>query len=250
MCMGKINNIYIKKARRKRFIKKFLTSILVLIIAGGIFIFKTDVFIINNVECIGDNILTKDYVLEKTKVLKGENIFKVKQKDVSKVLNENPYVKSISIKRQFPKTLLIEVTEASGLYYINEDGNYGIISKELVLLERVPSIEGKSLIEIRGMDISGKNIGEKIDKNTRINKLLEEIYNEEEIIRKNEEDFSIMAIDIKELSQIKAYLNNIEVILGSDEDIRNKMNNAIKVYNSGLVTEYINVSFNGSPQYK
>ena len=250
MYMSKINNIYIKKAKKKRFIRKFITSILVLIIVGGIFIFKTDVFTINSVECLGDNILTKDYVIEKTDSLKGENIFTLSKSDVEKMLNENPYVKSISIKKEFPKSLVIEVTEASGLYYINENGNYGIVSKELVLLERVPSVEGKGLIEIRGIDISGKNLGEKIDENTRINKLLEEIYNEEEIIRKNEEDFSIIALDIKELSQIKAYLNNIEVILGSDENIRTKMSNAIKVYKSGLVTEYINVSFDGSPQYK
>ena len=250
MYMSKKNNIYIKKAKRRRFIRKLFISILVFIIIGGILIFKTNFFIINKVECSGDNLLTKDYILEKTESLKGENIFSVNQSSIEKLLMENPYVKTISLKKKFPKSLVIDVTESSGLYYIGSEGDYSIISKELVLLEKVTSVEGKGLIEIKGIDITGKNIGDKIDENTRIEHLLEEFYKEEEVIRENGEGFSITAIEIKDLSQIKSYINQIEVRLGNDENIRTKMSNAIKVYKSGLVTEYINVSFDGSPHYK
>jgi len=250
MYMSKKNNIYIKKAKKRRFIRKLFISILVFIIISGILMFKTNIFIINNVEYSGDNLLTKDYVLEKTESLKGENIFSVSQSSIEKLLMENPYVKTVSLKKKFPKSLVIDVTEASGLYYISNDGDYSIISKELVLLEKVTSVEGKGLIEIKGIDITGKNIGDKIDENTRIENLLEEFYKEEEVIRENGEGFSITAIEIKDLSQIKSYINQIEVRLGNDENIRNKMSNAIKVYKSGLVTEYINVSFDGSPHYK
>lgn len=250
MYMSKTNNIYIKKAKRKRFMRKVCTSILVFIIISGVLIFKTNIFIISSIECLGDNLLTKDYVLEKAESFKGENIFTISKNDIEKSLKENPYVKSIIIKKKFPKSLEIDVTESSGLYYIKGEGDYSIISKELVILEKVPSVEGKGLIEIKGIDITGKNLGEKIDDNTRTENLLEEFYKEEEVIRENKEEFSITSIEIQDLSKVKAYLNNIVIILGSDENIRTKMSNAIKVYKSGLVTEYINVSFEGSPHYK
>ena len=248
--MSKKNNVYIKKARRRRTIKRFIIFAFILMISGWYIIFRTDIFKITTVECVGDNLLTKDFVTQKVESLNGENLFSVSEQDVEDLLKENPYVKSITVNKKYPKSLVVSVTEASGLYYINEGSSYGIVSKGLVLLERTSSIEGKKLIEIKGIDITGKTLGEKIEDNTRVEKLLEEFYKEEEIIRKNEEIFSINSIEIKDLSQIKANFGQIVIILGNDEDIRTKMSNAIKVYKSGLAKEYINVSSNGSPSYK
>jgi cell division protein FtsQ len=248
--MSKKNNVYIKKAKRKRIVKRIIFFLVLFLIVAGFVIFKTDTFTVKSVECTGDNLLTGSFVTDKVQSANGKNIFTIDEADLEKELKENPYVNKVEFSKNYPNKLVVKITEASGLYYINEGSSFAIISKDLVLLERVTSIEGRELIEIKGIDIQGKNIGEKIDDSTRTEKLLDEFYKEEEVIRKNGENFSINAVEIGDLSQIKAYFGKITVFLGSDENIRTKMSNAIKVYKSGLVKEYINVSFEGSPSFK
>ena len=250
MVMAKVENAYIRRARRKRLIKRQIILFIFLIICGVIFVTKTDVFKINNIKCTGEVLLTEDYILSQTGDLVGNNIFSINKKDIEKGLKGNPYVKSITIKRKLPKTLVIDVAEKKGLYYIKGGSNYNIISSELVLLESLESIEDKKLIELIGLEGGNVELGEKVADNTRLQNLLEEFYKEEEVIKNKEEDFSITAIDVSDLSKIKVYLNEIEIRIGSDENVRGKMSNAINTYKSGLVTEYIDASFNGTPDFK
>lgn len=248
--MAKTNNIYIKKARKKRMIKKIFIAIIFVIISVGIFITKTNTFKIDEIECAGESLVTKDYIVETSEQLKGKNIFFTTKHDVNEILKANPYVDNIEIVKEFPRKLVINVREKKGLYYINDGTNYNIISSELVFLEKLDSIEGRELIELKGIDTSDKKIGEKISDDTRVQKLLEEFYKEEEVIKNKAEEFSIVSIDLSDLSNIKLYLNDILVYLGRDENIREKMGKAINVYKSGVVTEYINASFKGTPDFK
>ena len=45
-------------------------------------------------------------------------------------------------------------------------------------------------------------------------------------------------------------INNIKVFLGNSNETRTKMSDAVLVYKSKLPKEYINVSFNSSPDFK
>ncbi|MGG7176151.1 cell division protein FtsQ/DivIB [Clostridium paraputrificum] len=250
MIMAKSDNMYIRRAKRKRLIKRQIILSIFLIICGVIFVTKTDTFKIKDIKCTGEVLLTEDYIISQTKDLIDKNIFGINKNDIKKSVKGNPYVKSIEIKRKLPKTLVIEVLEKKGLYYIKDGSSYNIISSELVLLERLESIEDKKLIEIRGLVMDNVNLGEKISDNVRLQNLLEEFYKQEEVIESKNEEFSIEAIDVNDLSKIKVYLGDIEIKLGSDENVRGKMSNAINTYKSGLVTEYIDTSFNGTPDFK
>lgn len=248
--MSKTDNIYIKKARRKRLIKRLIAIFIVLIAIALYVVFKTNTFLINKVDCKGETLITGDFVKETTKKLKGDNIFTIDEDEIISELKKNPYVKEVKITKKLPKKLVINVTEAKGLFYVNNDSYKGIISSDLILLEKATEIDSDNLIEIKGIDISKINIGNTIDDDTRLNTILNELYNEQGIIKDKKEEFLITSVNLSDLSSIKVYLNNVEVRIGTDENLRSKMNNAIAVYKSGLATEYIDVSFDGTPDFK
>lgn len=248
--MSKIKNKYIKKAKRKKRIKRIIVLLIFVIILGTVFVTKTDTFLITNVECSGENLVTGDYVLEKGKTFKGENLFLLSKKTIEDTLRKNPYIDTVKIKKKLPNTIIVEVTEKKGLFYIY-DGDYNnIISEEMMVLEKKDTIDGDELIKISGIDLVDVDLGQKFSKSNRVASILEEIYKEQSVIKNNKEDFSITELNIGDLSDIKVYFGNIEIKIGSDKNLRKKMSDAVNIYKSGLVTEYIDVSFDGTPDFK
>ncbi len=249
--MKKVTNKYILKARRKRILKKLFIVLIFLIIIGAVVINKTDVFMIKKVMLEGDNLITGDYVKEKSKTLNGLNIFYIDKQSIIKDFKRNPYVEELTIKRVYPDKLKINVKEAKGLYYINKgENNYAIVSSNMIFLEEVDSIEDKKLIELRGLDIENLNLGDKVSNEKKIEKIAEDFYDMEQVIEENGEEFSITAVDVSNISDLKAYIGNIEISLGTYENVFKKMSDAIQIYKKFDVTERINVGFDGSPDFK
>lgn len=248
--MGKIENVYIRRARRKKLIKKITISTIIIIMGFSIFLWKTNIFNLKNIIVTGDTLITEDYIIDEMDNFKGENIIFLKKEDLIKKIKFNPYVKNLEIKRKLPNSITLEVEESKGLYYIYDGDDFNIISSDLIILEKTYEVNEERLIEIRGKDITGKVIGDKVDESHRIRSLLEEVYKQYEIIKNKNESFNITALEIEDLSLIKVYLGDIQIIIGSDENFRKKMSDAINIYKTGLVNEYINVSFNGTPDFK
>ena len=248
--MKKITNRYILEARRKRIKKRLFITLIFLIVIGIVVINKTDVCIIDKVMLEGDNLITGKYVQEKAETLKGLNIIYIDKKSIIKDFKRNPYVEELTIKRVYPNKLKINVKEAKGLYYVNKDESYYIISSNMILLEEIDSIEDKKLIELRGIDIENLNLGDKVSKEKKIEKIAEDFYNMEQVIEENGEEFSITAVDVSNISNLKAYIGNIEIFLGTYENVFKKMSDAVQIYKNFDVTESINVSFTGSPDFK
>lgn len=244
--MAKIKNEYIKKAKRKRLIKKIIIIVILLLIGLGSIVIYTDIFKIKKVNCIGENLVTGNYVIEKSESLKGKNILFLNKKDFEKRLKENPYIKSMAIKKKYPSTLEVEVIEKKGLYYVKQEAGleYNIISCDMIYVEKTNSIEGRDLIELRGVDLSGKVLGDNIGGNPRIEQVLNDIYSVEQFISEDEMNIEITTLDIVDLSKIKLYLGSIEVYIGNDENVYAKMITALAIYETGLAKEYINVSAN------
>lgn len=248
--MKKITNRYILEARRKRIKKRLFITLIFLIVIGIVVINKTDVCIIDKVMLEGDNLITGKYVQEKAETLKGLNIIYIDKKSIIKDFKRNPYVEELTIKRVYPNKLKINVKEAKGLYYVNKDESYYIISSNMILLEEIDSIEDKKLIELRGIDIENLNLGDKVSNEKKIEKIAEDFYNMEQVIEENGEEFSITAVDLSNMSNLKAYIGNIEIFLGTYENVFKKMSDAVQIYKNFDVTESINVSFTGSPDFK
>ncbi|GAA0069157.1 hypothetical protein UT300003_06800 [Clostridium sardiniense] len=252
--MGANGNKYIKKAKRKRLIKKSIFIIILLSIAGGLIVTKSNLFLIKNVKVSGENLVTKDLIDEKLQSIKGENIFFIKSSEVEKVLKSDPYVNGVTLKRHFPSTLEVDIKEKNIGYYVKYGDEYDVISSDLVLLEKVNKLKGDGLIEIKGLKSEGRKIGEKyVDTkdDKRLENFLETLY---EIKNSNTTKNKITMVNVTNINDIIVYFNNdVKVKVGNGNDLIKKINTALNILEDkklNLKKGYIDLSFEGTPVIK
>lgn len=248
--MGSNENRYIKKARRKRMIKRIVFIMILVIIAGGLFVTKSNVFLIKKVNVTGGDLITKDIINEKVKQIKGQNIFFVKSSEVEKLLKSDPYVDKSTIKRKLPSTLEVNVTEKNVGYYVKIGDNYDIISSDLVLLEKVNKLKTEDLIQITGLNGTNNKLGEAYV-NTKGDKRLEDfLVNLYEIKKANKTDNKITMVNVANINKIKIYFKDVEVKVGNGENLVKKMRTALSILEDkklNLKNGYIDLSFDGTP---
>lgn len=251
--MGASGNKYIKKAKRKRLIKKSIFIVILLLIAGGLIVTKSNLFLIKNIKVNGENLVTKDLIDEKLQSIKGENIFFIKSSEVEKTLKSDPYVNSIILKRHFPSTLEVNVKEKNIGYYVKYGNEYDVISSDLVLLEKVDKLKGTGLIELKGIKSEGRKIGEKyVDTNgdKRLENFLETLY---EIKNANTTKNKITMVDVNNINNIIVYFNDVKVKVGNGNDLIKKINTALNILEDKKLNfkkGYIDLSFEGTPVIK
>ncbi|MDQ0149295.1 cell division protein FtsQ/DivIB [Eubacterium multiforme] len=248
--MGSNENRYIKKARRKRMIKRIVFIMILVIIAGGLFVTKSNVFLIKKVNVTGGDLITKDIINEKVKQIKEQNIFFVKSSEVEKLLKSDPYVDKSTIKRKLPSTLEVNVTEKNVGYYVKIGDNYDIISSDLVLLEKVNKLKTEDLIQITGLNGTNNKLGEAYV-NTKGDKRLEDfLVNLYEIKKANKTDNKITMVNVANINKIKIYFKDVEVKVGNGENLVKKMRTALSILEDkklNLKNGYIDLSFDGTP---
>lgn len=248
--MANTNNVYIRKARKNRRIKRTILLCIFIILSGIIIITYTDIFKIKDVNIKGENLLVKDYVQEKADSLKGQNLVFLTDKKLDKMFADNYYISEIKMKKTYPSTVDISVKEKTGLFYQKDGSMYNILSSDMVYIENTSTLKSDNMIEIVGADFLGKGIGEDISTSTREKEFLKNIYEAQDFLNKNFNDLKITKVDISDLSNIKCYLNNIEIYLGNDEDTIKKIKTAALIYDQCDVKNYIKVNFTGSPDFQ
>ncbi len=247
--MAKSRNKYIVKRNRRRLILKIIFFVFVLIGSFVAFACKSDFFIIKKVAILGNPVRSGDEVKEKTEYLLGQNILFIDKSHIVEEAKKNPYVKSVKIKKSYPKLVNITVTEKKAVYYIQEDKNVYVLSNDLVILENNADIKNRNLVKLSGIKISGKNIGDKAVSEERMYNILDLFA---QMIIVNPTNYKIDSIDLSDLTNIKVYIGQIEGRLGNDEKLTNKMNELLHIIEDqsiGIKKGYIDVGFDGNPVY-
>ena len=201
--MVKSNNIYIRKKRKKRLIKKCILLLILLLGIGTFLAYKTEFFTVNKIVYKGDSLITGEFVKTNAEEVKGSNIITFNKDELIKKLMQNPYVNTVTISKKLPKTLEVNVNEKKGIYYQKNGNSFDIISEDLHLLERTNSLDGKNLIEIKGLNIKDKEVGMKIEENTRLEKVLNLLYKAEEKMQKDNKGVSITSLDVNDMANMK-----------------------------------------------
>lgn len=112
-------------------------------------------FSVNEIIVSGNYHLDTNDIVKSMNIIKGKPLLDIRSTDINEKLSENPWIKSVALKKQFPGTLLIKVEEAAPrallsikkkLYIIDDDGN---------ILERIKGESIPFLPVIKG--VSPKN---------------------------------------------------------------------------------------------
>lgn len=241
---------FIKAKKRKKLIKKLILITIVLVVGGFIFITKAPIFNIKAITFKGNVTISSEVLLSGVSDRIGLNIFTVNEKDIKEEVLKNRYVSTVDIKRKGINTLEINITEEAPVYYINNGMELLIINNDLEVLEEVDNIEGRNLVEIKGIDLSVKDDESRVDEFNSYKNILTNFY---PFISKNRESIYLSSLDVSNIVNIIGYIGNVEIFFGDDSDLYNKMENVYRIMlddNINIAKGYINVSFNGSPAIK
>lgn len=241
---------FIKAKKRKKLIKKLTLITIVVVVGGFIFIAKAPIFNIKAITFKGNVTISSEVLLSEVSDRIGLNIFTVNERKIREEILKNRYVSTVDIKRKGINTLEINITEEAPVYYINNGVKLLIINNDLEVLEEVDNIDGRNLVEIKGVDLSVKDDDSRVDEFNSYKSILTNFY---PFISQNREAIYLSSLDVSNIVNIIGYIGNVEIFFGDDSDLYNKMENVYRIMlddNINIAKGYINVSFNGSPVIK
>lgn len=125
-------------ARKKRKIIFRLikwTSLVVLLIGGGIYFLLSPFFNIKNITIIGNEKITQETIISLSEIELEQNTFKISKSKVEQAIKANSYIDSVKVKRKLPDGIEIQVTERKPAYMLTLGNAYVYMNKQGYLLE-------------------------------------------------------------------------------------------------------------------
>lgn len=161
----------------------------------------------------GNNYVTKDELVTYLKGVQGDNILKVHIKDIANKIKRHPWIKDVSVRRELPDTIFVDISERTPAVYLNNKGRLYIADEEGVILDNktgsilsLPVVYG---VTIRDVRLGGKSPYKQIDK-----QLLSAL----EVIRELSSlpwiDLANVGIEVEERSQVVLHLKGFRIKLG------------------------------------
>lgn len=126
-----------EQIKRNRKVKTIIKLILLLAVIVGLIIYLmlSPIFNIKNINVEGNASISSEQIISLSKVQKETNLFKVSNKDTTASIKENPYVKSVEIRRTLPDTITFVITERIATYMLEYGGSYAYIDNQGYILE-------------------------------------------------------------------------------------------------------------------
>lgn len=242
------NNQLVIKRRKKRTRRRFLIFSLLLIVTSIALAFNLKTFDVKEIFVKNNVNVTKDDIINLSGISLGDNIFYISFYKIKRNILSNPYIKTVKLKRKLPDSIEISVTERKEAAYFQKESSFYILDETGVFLKKcsdapkllkVKGIENKVTYEQNSVSFKDSRYKEAIEKFNILNS-------------SNSSRYKFSIVDLSSLVNIKLYINNMEIRLGSDDDLLNKVNTAINIMDKdGVSMEkgYIDVSFKGNPVF-
>lgn len=209
-----------KKRKMRRNIFTFFLAASVLCV-GLVLVFSL-FFKINNVVVEGENIYSDKMVVEKSGIEIGTNLFRVNEKVLSEKLSkELPYIRRITLDRQLPDTLVINVESTRETAAIVSNSVYVLMDETGKILDKNASVLRENVAVVNNVKLKEKVEGEQVvltneDKTEALLILLDALHKSELQL--------LTEIDMKNINNIKVkYDDRITFELGSLTNIETKL---------------------------
>lgn len=212
------------KAKNRLNIKIIKYSFLIFcLVAIVIITMFSPLFNIKEIVVIGNEKITKDEIISLSQINMEENTYKVSKKKVKNRILENPYIKSIDVKRNLPSSIIITVEERKTTFMVEYGNSYAYVNNQGYILEissqklEVPILQGiETLVE---EFIAGNRLcNEDLKKLSTVNKIMEMAHN-------NEIANLITKIDIQNSQNYKIIFENEKKVayIGDEIDLNTKI---------------------------
>ena len=126
------------KIQKRRIIRRISVILLlvVLLIGGIIYFFLSPIFNIKTIEVTQNNHVSQEQIINSSGIVLNENIFKFSKKEAQNNILSNPYIESVSIKRNiFLDKVQINVKERTATLMLEYGNSYVYINNQGYILE-------------------------------------------------------------------------------------------------------------------
>lgn len=166
------------KRRRRRgrfgFLYKLLSVLLILcaLVAGSIVFFR-----VAEVKVVGEVVYSDEQVVAASEIEQGDNLVLVRRVQTGrKILDQLPYIREVNLRRVFPDTIVISVTESAPAAVLKGDGDtWWIVDRNCKLLEQGGSALAQSYPSITGvtalMPEEGRNLAVSVEEGGKLDAL-------------------------------------------------------------------------------
>lgn len=157
------------KNRRKRRLKKFyvapspkITGIFIVLVlislatASGVkhLMYKTEIFKVEKVEITGTNYLDPVEIMNLADIELNKPLFRVNVDSVVSRVMKNKYVRAVSVSRNIPSTLIIDVREIQPALFLLDKIIY-MVDDNGMILKNLPGINTEGLPFVTGAGVAG-----------------------------------------------------------------------------------------------
>ena len=216
-----------RKAAKRRKLTPFLIVMSVFLAAAAIYLCLTMLFNVDRVYIEGNTIYDEREMIETSGIEKGENLFEVDTEYAeAKIYAVYNYVEAVEVKRNFPNSVTIHITEAEPFSVIEEADGYTLVSAGGKVLERGLEEVPYGMLSVRG--ISTITSTEDDIKRTAIMQRIINTMRELEMEGYNFLDLS----DTLEIVMI--YENRVRVELGNELEMEYKLQFVDKIIEEKL----------------
>lgn len=141
-----------KKRRKKHYFLRL--CVFIGLCAAAVMFLRSDFFTLRDFDVTGNQYYTPAQIVEKSGLTTGGNLlFDVSKRPAKQALLEDPYIKTVDIKRSLPGTLQINIVERVEYAAVPYGGQYVLIDREGTVLRvtdqepTLPVLGGMTLIE-------------------------------------------------------------------------------------------------------
>ncbi len=214
----------IKKKKRIRNFRIVKYTLLVLFIFVAIIATMTSpLFNIKKITIEGNEKITSDEIISLSQINIEENTYKLNMKKVKERILENPYIKSVEIKRKLPSDILISVEERKTTFMIEYGSSYVYINNQGYILEvsseklEVPIIQGAET-NVEDFVPGNRMCREDLEKMSTVIKIME-------IATSNEISSLVTRIDIQSKQNYKLVFEKDQKVayIGDETDLNTKI---------------------------
>lgn len=233
----KTNNIKNKKTiskkeeqiKKQKRIKKFrivkYTFLLILALVAIIATMTSPLFNIKKITVTGNNKITNEEIISLSQINIEENTYKTNMKKAKSKILENPYIKSVEIKRKLPSSVEIIIEERKTTFMIEYGSSYVYINNQGYILEasseklEVPILQGTETM-IEDFIPGNRMCAEDLEKMSTVIKIME-------IAANNEISSLITRIDIQSKQNYKIVFETEQKVayIGDETDLNTKILN-------------------------
>lgn len=222
------------KRRHKRRLRKYTLYYLLLIIIGvaaGVAMSLTVFFKINSVSVQGGTRYRSDDILTVAGIEIGTNLFMADTENArADILSSFPYIEQARVRRMFPDSIIIELTEATPYAALRGPGGYMLITEEGRVLDTDLSELPYGFVQVIGMEpgylLPGEHLPSSCDEQLVMLRYLKEALGEVPF-------GGLDLIDLSDRLNIRMlYERRVVLSLGSESDLSRKLSYAKAILNT------------------